>query len=94
MTFENVKYFAQEDFEQTRLRNRMQTWINSLVKHFTSFRLIELINGGITTIGFIITLTVVLLDFSKQYTSTGDLVLAISFVTIFYPKLLTVVYQF
>lgn len=94
IAFDTVKYFAQEDYEQRRLSKKMQTWVQYFIKYVQTFRVIDIVNGGLANVGMILTISVAAYDLVNQTISTGEFVLALSFASTFYPKIVNLVYQF
>lgn len=94
IAFENVKYFAQEKYEQKRLRKKLKLWAKDFIEYAKTFRIIDLINGGISNIGLMLTIVYAVTDLSQGVLDTGEFVLAITFATTFYPKIKYIVFQF
>lgn len=94
IAFENVKYFAQEKFEQRRLREKVKIWERDFISYAATFRVIDIVNGGIANLGMILTIIFAVIDLSNGQINTGEFVLALTFASSFYPKVRHLVYQF
>jgi len=94
IAFENVKYFAQERYEQIRLGKKVKIWKENFINYTKTFRVIELVNGGLVNIGLLITIIFAVSDLSKGYINPGEFVMAITFASTFYPKVQNLVFQF
>lgn len=94
IAFDTVKYFAQEKYEQRRLSRTMNKWINQFIGYVVTFRIIELINGGLAKVGLILTIILAVTDLINNSINPGEFVLAITFATTFYPELDNLVYRF
>lgn len=87
IAFDTVKYFAQEEYEQKRLFDLTQLWKKAGINYAYTFRYIDIVNGGIITIGMLLMIIVSSIDTMNGTTSTGNFVLVSSFALMFFPKL-------
>lgn len=94
IAFENVKYFAQEKYEQHRLRERVKVWEKDFINYAKTFRVIDLVNGGLANLGLLLTIVFSVVDLSQGAIDTGEFVLAVTFASTFYPKVKHIVFQF
>ncbi len=94
IAFENVKYFAQESFEQKRLGRKMKRWERDFINYAKTFRVIDLVNGGLANLGLLLTIIIAVFDLNTGAIDTGEFVLALTFASSFYPKVTHLVYQF
>lgn len=93
LNFETVKLFAKERKELSRLKFEFVPWINSLWAYANSFRLIDLVAGGIGNLGFVIVLLYSLNLFRLGQLSGGSLVMIVGFISDFYSKFFDLVFQ-
>jgi ATP-binding cassette, subfamily B, heavy metal transporter len=94
IAFDTVKYFANEKYEQKRFKTIMYQWYRDCINYAFTFRIIDLVNGGITNGAFLLSIIVAVYDLSKNSINTGEFVLALTFVSTFYPKIKHLVFQF
>lgn len=93
LNFETVKLFAKEKKELRRLRFEFEPWLRRLWQYANSFRVIDLVVGGIGNLGFIAVLFYSLNLFRLDQLSGGELVMVIGFVSEFYGKFFDLVFQ-
>lgn len=93
LNFETVKLFAKERKELSRLKFEFGPWIKSLWAYANSFRLIDLVVGGIGNLGFVIVLLYSLNLFRLGQLSGGSLVMIVGFISDFYSKFFDLVFQ-
>jgi ATP-binding cassette subfamily B protein len=93
ISFETIKYFAREDFEISRFKKSLNKWFDKFINYVKTFRYIDIINGSILAIGFIITIGITLYDLTNGNISLGDFVLVLSFISILFPNLQSLIFQ-
>lgn len=94
IAFDTVKYFANEKYEQRRFSKIMGRWYADCINYAKTFRVIDLSNGGISNMAFLLTLIVAITDLVNGVINAGEFVLAVSFANTFYPKIKYLVFQF
>lgn len=94
IAFDTVKYFANEKYEQRRFSKIMGKWYEDCINYAKTFRVIDLSNGGISNMAFLLSLIVSIIDLVNGVINAGDFVLAVSFANTFYPKIKYLVFQF
>jgi len=94
IAFENVKYFAQERFEQKRFGKKVKIWKKDFINYAKTFRVIDLVNGGLANFGLLLTFILAATDLNRGLINVGEFVLALTFATTFYPKVKHLVFQF
>lgn len=94
INYETVKYFGKEKREDARLSVVFRDWTKSLWKYGNSFRVIDVIVGISSNIGFFVILLVALKTYLAGTMSLSDVVMIIGFITAFYPRLFEMVYKF
>ena len=72
VAFDTVKYFSSEKFEQLRLKTLMKVWVEGFVKYVMSFRYIDLLNGGILSMGFVGMVGIAMFDLIHGTIQIGD----------------------
>jgi len=92
MNYETVKLFARERWEEKRLSNSFIDWTKTLWGYANSFRLIDIMVGGITSISIFLTFFLALYFTVHLKLNVGDFVLVVGFVGIFFPKIWNLVY--
>ena len=93
INYETVKYFAKEKFEYNRLQRQFRTWLEKFKKYGDSFRLIDISTNLLAIAGSAIVILLALEMFNQQKLTVGDLVLLITFIGSFFPKLTNFVYR-
>jgi ATP-binding cassette subfamily B protein len=92
MNYETVKLFAREKWEEKRLSDAFVDWTKTLWGYANSFRLIDIVVGGITSISIFLTFFLALYFTVNLKLSVGDFVMVVGFVGIFFPKIWNLVY--
>lgn len=93
MNFDTVKYFANEKYEQSRLKNFLKSYKNAETDYIYSFRIIELGNGAIINFGLLAMILIALIDYGNGDITVGMFVTVVSFATIFSPRLFELVFN-
>lgn len=94
INFETVKYFGNEEFEQTKLAERLVNWYTALKGFHISFRVIELIVGNIANIGIAIVIYVAFLDVKTNVIDLAQFLFIITFANTVFPNFWRVVRSF
>lgn len=94
INFDTVKLFAKETWEHQRLQNSFKIWMHKLILFAVSFRVIEIVSNTIATLTLILVLYISIQFVLSGTMSPGDLVLALSVVSAFYPTFQRVIYRF
>lgn len=84
INYETVKYFAQEQREERRLKEKFKDWIEKILDYGNSFRLIDITIGILSSLGIVAILWIAVGGLTKGIISAGDMVLIISSVSSFY----------
>jgi ABC-type multidrug transport system fused ATPase/permease subunit len=92
MNYETVKLFAREKWEEKRLSDAFIDWTKTLWGYANSFRLIDIVVGGITSVSIFLTFFLALYFTVNLKLSVGDFVMVVGFVGIFFPKIWNLVY--
>lgn len=93
LNFETVKLFAKEDKELARLQNIFIPWLNRLWQYANSFRIIDVVVGGIGNIGIFVVLLYGLHIFSQGKITGGEFIMIIGFISTFYYRFFELVFQ-
>ncbi|MDH5533796.1 MAG: ABC transporter ATP-binding protein/permease [Candidatus Pacebacteria bacterium] len=93
LNFETVKLFAKEDKELSRLKNVFKPWLNRLWEYANSFRVIDIVVGGIGNIGIFAVLLYGLNIFSQGKITGGEFVMIIGFISTFYYRFFELVFE-
>lgn len=93
INYETVKLFARESWERKRLNKSFIVWIDKLWGFAKSFRVIDLIVGGLGNMGVVGALVAGLNLVNSGQITTGDYVMVIGFVTNFYGKFFDLIYN-
>lgn len=83
INYETVKYFAAENRERSRLRERFKEWSERVFVFGNSFRLMDVIIGTTSSMGVILMLWITINKLGKGL-GNGDVVMVAGFVTGFY----------
>jgi ATP-binding cassette, subfamily B, heavy metal transporter len=93
LNFETVKLFAKEDKELSRLQNIFKPWLNRLWEYANSFRMIDIVVGGIGNIGIFAVLIYGLNIFSQGKITGGEFIMIIGFISTFYYRFFELVFE-
>jgi ATP-binding cassette, subfamily B, heavy metal transporter len=93
LNFETVKLFAKEDKELSRLQGVFVPWLNKLWQYANSFRMIDIIVGGIGNVGIFLVLIYGLNIFSQGKITGGEFVMIIGFISTFYYRFFELVFE-
>ena len=84
INYETVKFFAQEEKEENRLRREFVDWKVKLWGFANSFRIMDISVGSVSNIGILIIFWLAIQKLIKGEISVGDFVMVASFMTGFY----------
>jgi ATP-binding cassette subfamily B protein len=87
INYETVKLFAQESWEQNRLKDKFTPWMKAFREYSNSFRLMEIITNLIALAGSAGTTLLAINMLGIKEISVGEFSLIIAFVLSFFPKL-------
>ncbi|MFA6602905.1 MAG: ABC transporter ATP-binding protein [Candidatus Shapirobacteria bacterium] len=93
INYETVKLFARESWERKRLSKSFINWLSKLWSYALSYRIIDIVVGGLGNLGVVGALVVGLSLVNKGEISTGDYVMVIGFVTNFYGRFFELIYN-
>ena len=93
VAFDTVKYFSHEKFEQNRLQKLMVSWVKGFKQYITSFRYIDILNGGILSIGFVGMIGIAMFDLIHGAIQMGDFILVIALGGTFFSGMRDLVYR-
>jgi len=93
INYETVKFFAQEQKEEKRLKHEFKDWMEKLLAYANSFRLMEITIATLSNLGILVILWIVLRKLIMAEISTGDLVMVITFIGSFYHHLFDLIYR-
>ncbi len=94
MNYETVKLFAREDHEYSRLGIGFLPWIKALWSYANTFRLIDIVVGGVGNIGLFLVLFLGLFQLDRGILTVGDYIMVLGFVSSFYPRFFELIYEF
>ena len=84
LNYETVKFFAQEEKEETRLKKEFKPWIDKLWKYANSFRVMDIAIGAVSGLGGLAVLWISIKKLVAGSITTGDLVMIIGFTSDFW----------
>lgn len=87
ISFETVKLFAKEKWEELRLKTSFVPWVKALWGYGNSFRLIDFTMGAIINISIFSVLYLTIHETIAGRLTIGEFVLVTGFISNFYPKL-------
>lgn len=93
LNYETVKFFAKEEKEEKRLRERFTGWIKALWGYANTFRLMDICIGTFSNLGIFIIYYVVVKKIIIGEIGVGDFVLIASFTTGFYYRFFEMLYK-
>jgi len=93
LNYETVKFFAQEEKEENRLKQEFKDWLNKFWQYANSFRLINMVSGTLSNLGVLGILWIVIRRLQLGLIGIGDLVMAISLTTSFYYGFFNLMHQ-
>ena len=93
LNFETVKLFAKEDKELSRLKDIFVPWLKKLWEYANSFRVIDIIVGGIGNLGVFLVLLFGLHLFNQGEVSGGEFIMIIGFISNFYFRFFELIFQ-
>jgi len=93
INYETVKYFAKEKRERNRLIDQFKNWYQKLWGYANSFRMIDISTGLLSLLGAIMIILLALQQYLDTRLTVGELVLVLTFITTFFPKLSWFVYH-
>ncbi len=93
LNYETVKFFAQEEKEEKRLKKEFKDWIDKLWRFANSFRAIDVTIGTLSNLGILGILWIVINRLQAGLITVGDLVMVISLTTGFYYGLVHLIWK-
>jgi len=93
INYETVKFFAQEEKEERRLKIEFKDWVTKLWDYANSFRLIDLTVGGLSNLGVFLIFWLVIKNVVQGQLTAGDFVMVATFMGGFYYQFFNVLYQ-
>lgn len=93
INYETVKYFAQEEKEEKRLKSKFHPWMKNLWNFANSFRVMDVSVGTLANLGTLLVLWISINKLIKGSIGVGDLVLITSFMTGFYYRFFDLLYR-
>jgi len=93
INYETVKFFAQEQKEEKRLKQEFKDWMKKLWAYANSFRLMEITIATLSNLGLLVILWIVVRKLIMAEITTGDLVMVVSFIGSFYHHLFDLIYR-
>lgn len=91
--FETVKFFAQEQKEESRISGRYEHWISKIWSYSLTFRWIDLTTEGLGVIGTFIIIGLSLMDVYSGRITIGDFVFITSASSSFFPRVSEFMYS-
>ena len=93
LNYETVKFFAQEEKEESRLKDEFKDWLDKFWKYVDSFRLIDIVSGTLSNLGILGILLVTIKRLQLGLIGIGDLVMVISLTSNFYYELFHLIWR-
>ena len=93
INYETVKFFAQEEKEERRLKIEFKDWVTKLWDYANSFRLIDLAVGGLSNLGVFLIFWLVIKNVVQGQLTAGDFVMVATFMGGFYYQFFNILYQ-
>ena len=93
INYETVKFFAQEQREETRLEQEFEDWSVKIWEYFNSFRLMDLTIGTLSTLGVLLIFQIIIQKLINGEITTGDMIMVATFLTGFYYQFFHLLYK-
>jgi len=93
LNYETVKFFAQEEKEENRIKDKFITWTDKVWQYVQSFRLMDFTIGTISALGMFLILYIVINKLKQGLITIGDFTMVASFMTGFYYRFFDLLYQ-
>ncbi len=93
VNFDTVKYFAQEKFEQSRVRKLLDEWNRALQGYFFTFRYFDLILGNLINIALAGIMVIALWDLQKGVVTFAEFLLVTSFAMNLFPRMMNFLFN-
>lgn len=93
LNYETVKFFAQEEAEENRLKKQFIGWADKYWAYFKTFRYIELTVSGISNLGVLLIFYVILRKLVAGEISAGDFIMVATFINGFYFRFFGLIYE-
>ncbi len=93
LNYETVKFFAQEQKEENRLRKQFVDWYDKLYAFANSFRIMDITIGTISSIGMLAIFGISINRLATNRMSAGDLVMIVSFTNRLYWHFFRILYE-
>ncbi len=93
INFETVKYFAKEDWETKRLRNKFIDWRAKLWDYFLTFRYFGVTLGLVSFFGLALTIIWGISNVRQQIITAGDFIMVIGFVRSFFGQASSIIFR-
>ena len=94
INYETVKLFANEDYENERLKQAFGPWKRRLWGYANSFRALDISVGSLVNISIFLVLFITLRLYDDATISLGDFVFVLGFVSSFFPQFFNLVFGF
>jgi len=94
INYETVKFFAQEQKEESRLQKESKNWISDRWAYSISFRLMTIVVGTISNLGILVIFYTAVRKLSMGDISIGDLMMVAAFTTTFYYQFFELLWRF
>ncbi|MFH1643532.1 MAG: ABC transporter ATP-binding protein [Patescibacteria group bacterium] len=93
INYETVKFFAQEEKEEDRLKTEFQEWVDRIWAYANTFRLMDVVIGTLSNLGIFVILKILVSELSLGAITTGDFIMVLSFLTSFYYRFFELLYS-
>ena len=93
INYETVKFFAQEEKEEKRLKEGFVSWLNKFFAYVNTFKAIDTIIGSVSFITMTLMLGLMIDDLSKGRLTVGDFTMVSSFMMGFYYQFFGLIWQ-
>lgn len=93
VNFDTVKYFANEEFEQTRFRQLLDIWNKKLQDYFFTFRYFDVILGNLINVALLGMMAIALHDVRSGAITLADFLLVTTFSMTLFPKMMSFLFS-
>ena len=93
INYETVKFFAQEEKEEKRLKEGFVSWLDKFFGYVSTFRVIDMVIGSISFLTMTLMLGLMIGDLTKGRLTVGDFTMVSSFMMGFYYQFFGLIWQ-
>jgi len=93
LNYETVKFFAQEEKETRRLKDKFKDWMSKLYQYSDTFRLMDFTIGTLSNLGLLFIFWITISKLIKDQITLGDFAMVAAFISGFYYQFFDLLYR-